>query len=39
MKEKSPAFQFYPKDFLSDSKAMIMPSEARGIYITELDED
>jgi hypothetical protein len=39
MKEKSPAFQFYPKDFLSDSTAMIMPSEARGIYITLLCHD
>jgi hypothetical protein len=34
MKEKSPAFQFYPKDFLSDAKVIMMSREARGAYIT-----
>jgi hypothetical protein len=34
MKEKSPAFQFYPKDFLTDAKVIMMPAEARGGYIT-----
>lgn len=33
-KEKSPAFQFYPKDFLTDSKVICMTSEQRGYYIT-----
>ncbi len=32
-KEKSPAFQFYPKDVLSDGNAMAMPAEAFGIYM------
>lgn len=32
-KEKSPAFQFYPKDFLSDGYAMAMPLECLGAYI------
>jgi len=32
-KEKSPAFQFYPKDVLSDGNAMAMPPEAFGIYM------
>ena len=32
MKEKPPAFQFYPKDLLSCSKAMAMPNECLGIY-------
>lgn len=32
--EKAPAFQFYPKDFLSDSNVLRMSMEARGIYIT-----
>ena len=32
--EKSPAFQFYPKDFLMDDKVAIMNMEARGVYIT-----
>src|SRR5690554_3570253 len=30
----SPAFQFYPKDFLSSSKVMRMTATERGIYIT-----
>jgi hypothetical protein len=37
--EKSPAFQFYPKDFLSDGKVILMSSEVRGIYITLLCVD
>jgi len=32
-REKSPAFQFYPKDVLSDGNAMAMPAEAFGIYM------
>lgn len=32
MTEKSPAFQFYPKDLLSDGKAMAMPFHVLGIY-------
>jgi uncharacterized protein YdaU (DUF1376 family) len=31
--EKSPAFQFYPKDFLSDERQIQMPLPAVGIYI------
>src|SRR5689334_10451983 len=31
--EKSPAFQFYPQDFLADDKVMAMTAEARGVYI------
>jgi len=31
---KSPAFQFYPKDFLSDINVASMTMEERGIYIT-----
>jgi uncharacterized protein YdaU (DUF1376 family) len=31
--EKSPAFQFYPKDFLSDEKQIQMSLAAVGIYI------
>ena len=31
--EKSPAFQFYPKDWLSDGRVRAMGHEARGIYI------
>lgn len=31
---KSPAFQFYPKDFIMDDKVAIMNMEARGVYIT-----
>ena len=30
---KSPAFQFYPKDFLSDEKQIRMSSAAVGIYV------
>jgi uncharacterized protein YdaU (DUF1376 family) len=30
---KSPAFQFYPKDWLSSSKVQRMPLEAEGLYI------
>ena len=30
---KSPAFQFYPKDFLSDEKQIRMSSSAVGIYV------
>ncbi len=32
--EKRPAFQFYPKDFLSDVRVMHMSNTERGIYIT-----
>jgi len=31
---KPPAFQFYPKDFLSDINVVAMNMEERGIYIT-----
>ena len=31
---KPPAFQFYPKDFLSDINVSVMSMEERGIYIT-----
>ena len=31
---KSPAFQFYVKDFLTDDKVAVMNMEARGVYIT-----
>ena len=34
MKEKSPAFQFYPKDFLTDDKVLEMSAEVKGLYIT-----
>lgn len=30
---KSPAFQFYPKDFLSDGRTMMMPNDVLGIYV------
>lgn len=33
IKNKAPAFQFYPKDVLSDGNAMAMPAEAFGIYM------
>ncbi len=33
-KEKSPAFQFYPKDFLTDSHVVGMTLQERGAYIT-----
>ena len=36
MKEKSPAFQFYPKDFLADMKVVLMTNEQVGIYIKAL---
>ena len=31
---KSPAFQFYPKDFLTDENVRLMSMQERGIYIT-----
>jgi uncharacterized protein YdaU (DUF1376 family) len=31
---KSPAFQFYPKDFLSDENVRLMSMQERGVYIT-----
>lgn len=33
MKEKSPAFQIYPKDFLSDENVAVMNLEETGAYI------
>ncbi len=33
MSNKSPAFQFYPADFLSGSKVILMSNEAVGCYI------
>jgi uncharacterized protein YdaU (DUF1376 family) len=33
-KEKAPAFQFYPKDFLTDGNVAAMTLEQRGAYIT-----
>ena len=33
MANKAPAFQFYPADFLSDSKVILMSNEAVGCYI------
>jgi len=38
-KGKSPAFQFYPKDFLSDASVILMSLEARGAYINLLCVD
>ncbi len=32
-REQSPAFQFYPRDFLCDDKVMAMSASARGCYI------
>lgn len=32
--EKSPAFQFYPKDFLTDERVRLMCHTERGVYIT-----
>ena len=32
--EKAPAFQFYPKDFLTDERVGLMSHAERGIYIT-----
>jgi len=34
MKNKAPAFQFYPGDFLSDENVISMTFEERGVYIT-----
>ena len=34
MTNKSPAFQFYPGDFLSDENVISMTFEERGLYIT-----
>jgi uncharacterized protein YdaU (DUF1376 family) len=31
---KSPAFQFYPKDFLTDENVLVMSLQERGAYIT-----
>lgn len=31
---KSPAFQFYPKDFLTDENVVVMSLQERGAYIT-----
>lgn len=31
---KSPAFQFYPKDFLNDRNVVLMSMQERGVYIT-----
>ena len=33
-REKSPAFQLYPKDFLTDERVQLMSYTERGIYIT-----
>jgi uncharacterized protein YdaU (DUF1376 family) len=33
-KEKSPAFQFYPRDFLTDENVLAMGPYERGLYIT-----
>lgn len=32
--EKAPAFQFYPKDFLTDERVRLMSHTERGLYIT-----
>jgi hypothetical protein len=32
-KEKSPAFQFYPKDWLTDDKVMGMTDAEKGVFI------
>lgn len=32
--EKAPAFQFYPKDFLSDERVQLMSHTERGVYVT-----
>lgn len=34
VKNKAPAFQFYPRDFLCDGKVLAMPMHCRGAYIT-----
>lgn len=39
MQNKSPAFQFYPKDWLSDGKTMALPLFAKGCYVTLLCYD
>lgn len=31
---KAPAFQFYPKDFLTDERVTLMSMQERGVYIT-----
>jgi uncharacterized protein YdaU (DUF1376 family) len=31
---KSPAFQFYPNDFLADANVIVMSMQERGVYIT-----
>ena len=31
---KAPAFQFYPKDFLTDTNVILMSPAERGMYIT-----
>lgn len=36
--EKSPAFQWYPKDFLTDENVDVMSLEQRGAYITLLSK-
>ncbi len=33
-KDKAPAFQFYPKDFLTDERVQLMCHTERGVYIT-----
>jgi uncharacterized protein YdaU (DUF1376 family) len=33
-REKNPAFQFYPKDWLTDDKVQAMSLSERGLYIT-----
>lgn len=37
--EKSPAFQFYPKDWMTDIKVILMDNEVKGMYITLLCVD
>lgn len=32
--ERVPAFQFYPKDFLTDERVQLMSHTERGVYIT-----
>lgn len=32
--ERAPAFQFYPKDFLTDGNVAVMSMQERGCYIT-----
>lgn len=32
MKDKSPAFQFYPKDYLTDTRVMVMDLAVQGAY-------